>query len=79
MTMAMRKTSVYLDDALAERLAVLAREEGRPQSEVLRDAIAGYRPRFAQDRDFAMAGAGRGDGSSVADVSEDDLLAGFGE
>jgi predicted DNA-binding protein len=36
----MRKTSIYLDQNGAERLARLAREEKRPQAEIIRDAIA---------------------------------------
>ena len=35
----MRKTSVYLDEDQAQRLARLAREEGRSQAEVLREAL----------------------------------------
>ncbi|MCL2770407.1 MAG: ribbon-helix-helix domain-containing protein [Solirubrobacterales bacterium] len=75
----MRKTSVYLDEEQARRLARIAREEGRSQAEVLREAVAGYQSRAAQDRNFALAGSGHGDGSSVADLSEKDLLAGFGK
>jgi hypothetical protein len=75
----MRKTSVYLDEDQAERLARLAREEGRPQAEILREAVATYQPKPSQDRNFALAGSGHGDGSSIADVPEEDLLEGFGE
>jgi hypothetical protein len=75
----MRKTSVYLDEDQAQRLARLAREEGRSQAEVLREAVATYQPKPSQDRNFALAGSGRGDGSSIADVPEEDLLKGFGE
>jgi Ribbon-helix-helix protein, copG family len=77
--MAMRKTSVYLDERLALRLATLARAEGRSQAEILREAVETYEPRGQQDRNFALTGAGRGDGSSIADVADEDLLAGFGE
>lgn len=75
----MRKTSVYLDEEQAQRLARLAREEGRPQAEILREAVASYQPKPSQDRNFALAGSGHGDGSSIADVPEDQLLEGFGE
>lgn len=75
----MRKTSVYLDEHQAERLARLAREEGRPQAEILREAVATYQPKPSQERNFALAGSGHGDGSSIADVLEEDLLEGFGE
>lgn len=75
----MRKTSVYLDEEQAERLARLSRQEGRPQAEILREAVATYQPKPSQDRNFALAGSGRGDGSSIADVPEEELLKGFGE
>jgi hypothetical protein len=75
----MRKTSVYLDEVQAQRLARLAREEGRSQAEILREAVATYQSKPSQDRNFALAGSGCGDGSSVADVPEEDLLKGFGE
>ncbi len=78
-THVMRKTSVYLDEDQAERLARLAREEGRSQAEVLREAVASYQPKPSQDRNFALAGSGLGDGSSIADLREEDLLQGFGE
>jgi hypothetical protein len=74
----MRKTSVYLDEEQAMRLAMLARQEGRSQAEILREAVAGYQPKPSRDRDFALSGSGRGDGSSVADVPEEELLKGFG-
>jgi len=79
MFMAMRKTSVYLDEDLALRLATLAREEGRSQAEILREAVATYEPRGRQDRNFALAGAVHGNGSSIVDVPDEDLLKGFGE
>lgn len=75
----MRKTSVYLDEEQAQRLARLARQEGRSQAEILREAVATYEPKPSHDRNFALAGSGRGDGSSIADVPEEDLLEGFGE
>jgi predicted transcriptional regulator len=75
----MRKTSVYLDHEQAERLARVAREEGRSQAAVLCDAIAAYRPRPTQDRNFALSGICRGDGTSIADVAKEELLDRFGE
>jgi hypothetical protein len=75
----MRKTSVYLDDALAERLARLARKEGRPQAEILREAIAAYQPAGSDDRVFALDGCVTGDGSSIAELDDEALLQGFGE
>ena len=77
-TAAMRKTSVYLSEELAERLARLARETGRSQADILRAAIAAYQPPSSAGRVFAIDGCVTGDGSSVADIDEDELLRGFG-
>ncbi|HYI80721.1 MAG TPA: CopG family transcriptional regulator [Thermoleophilaceae bacterium] len=74
----MRKTSVYLSDELADRLARLAQASGSSQAEVLRAAIAAYQLPSAADRAFALDGCVSGDGSSVADIDEDELLRGFG-
>jgi predicted transcriptional regulator len=74
----MRKTSVYLDDSDAERLRRLAAEEGRSQAEIVRAALSAYEQARTAPRDFALDGAWAGDGSSVADVPEEELLAGFG-
>ena len=74
----MRKTSVYLDDSDVERLSRLAAAEGRSQAEVMRSALAAYEKAQIAPRDFALNGAWAGDGSSVADVPEEELLAGFG-
>jgi predicted transcriptional regulator len=81
-TAPMRKTSIYLDESGAERLARLAREEKRPQAEIIRDAIAAYRPESKGDRDFGLA---RGferidrDGRLLSEIPEDELMRGFGE
>jgi predicted DNA-binding protein len=80
--MAMRKTSVYLDEMEARRLASLARQEGRSQADVLREAVATYRPRPSSDRDFALAaGFTRidGDPRPISELPERELLAGFGQ
>lgn len=74
----MRKSSVYLSEQQAERLARLAREQGRSQAEILREAISVYQPPSSGDRDFALDGCVTGDGGSVADVDEAELLRGFG-
>ena len=78
----MRKTSVYLDDAQAMRLARLARDEGRSQAEVLREAVANYQPKPPADRDFALAAGFKridGDDRPISQIHEDELLEGFGE
>lgn len=77
----MRKTSVYLDERLTERLARVAREEGKSQAEVIRDAIAAYEPGSSADRSFALAaGFARidKDPRPISEIPEDELLEGFG-
>lgn len=78
-TVLMRKTSVYLDEEQAERLARLSRTEGRPQSQIIREAIAVYEPPARGDRNFALAGCVKGPGDSIADLDVDELMRGFGE
>jgi predicted transcriptional regulator len=73
-----KKTSVYLDDSDVERLSRLAAAEGRSQAEVIRSALAAYEATQTAPRVFALDGTWEGDGSSVADVPEEELLAGFG-
>jgi predicted transcriptional regulator len=73
-----KKTSVYLDDADARRLAQLAELEGMSQSSLLRKVIRAYVPVGRGTRTFALDGAGEGPGGSIADVDDRDLMAGFG-
>ena len=78
----MRKTSVYLDDDQAERLARLSRAEGRSQAEIVRDAISCYRPRPERDRNFALAGNFEridADPRPISAIPDDELMRGFGE
>jgi len=56
----------------------IAAEEGRSQAEVVRAALSAYERARAVPRVFALEGSWQGDGSSVADVPEEELLAGFG-
>lgn len=74
----MRKTSVYLPDEDAARLADLARQEGISQADVIRRAIRTYVPSQRGNRDFALSRVGEGPGGSIADVPDDELLDGFG-
>jgi predicted DNA-binding protein len=74
----MKKTSIYLEDTDTERLRRLAAREGRSQAEIVRAALAAYEVQLVGDRRFALAGAWEGDGTSVADLSEEELLKGFG-
>jgi predicted transcriptional regulator len=73
-----KKTSVYLDDADVERLRRISAEEGRSQAEVMRAALSAYEQARTAPRAFEFEGSWEGDGSSVADVPEEELLAGFG-
>ena len=74
----MHKTSVYLTEEEIGRLGRLAKREGTSQAEVIRRAIRVYQPERRGDRDFALAGVAEGPGGSVADLTDDDLLDGFG-
>lgn len=81
MLRSMRKTSVYLDAEQAERLARLARREGRSQAAILREAVATYEPPASRDRDFELAaGFPRTDGDSrpISKIPDEELLEGFG-
>jgi hypothetical protein len=109
----MKKTSVYLSDEDRDRLREIAEREGRSQASVLREAIAAYGDREADERPafpgfeppaglttvwkedefgryrvdlrpdgtryFALDGAFAGDGTSAADIPEEEYLKGFGE
>jgi predicted DNA-binding protein len=77
----MRKTSVYLTDHASRRLAELARSEGRPQAEIIREAITAYVPSGKSEGDFALAaGFARIDEDSrpISEIPEHELLDGFG-
>ena len=74
----MKKTSVYLEDSDVERLRRIAAEEGRSQAEIVRAALSAYEQARNLPRAFALEGTWAGEGSSVADVPEEDLLVGFG-
>jgi predicted DNA-binding protein len=76
-----RKTSVYLTEHESERLAQLARSEGRSQAEIIRDAINAYVPAGKGDGDFALAAGFTRidkDPRPISEIPEDELLDGFG-
>ena len=54
----MRRTTVFLPDETAEALQEAARRLGRPQSELLREALEEYLPRHARPWPESVA-AGR--------------------
>lgn len=74
----MKKTSVYLTEAEADTLRILAERQGRSQAAVLREALAVYDEHSVPDRNFEMDGIFDGDGTSVADVPDEELMKGFG-
>ena len=75
----MKKTSVYLTETEADILKALAEREGKSQATVLREALAAYDERAVPDRNFELIGVFEGDGTSIADVPDEDLMEGFGE
>jgi predicted transcriptional regulator len=81
----MKKTSVYLDDEHLRLLKQSAEAEGRSQAEILRDAIRQYSGRGNQPpRSFAIDGVAPGIARrlgrrSLAEIPEEELLAGFGQ
>jgi hypothetical protein len=74
----MRKTSVYLTAEETARLAKLAAREGTSQAEVIRRAIRRYEPETQGDRNFSLARSADGPGGSITELTEDELLEGFG-
>ncbi len=78
----MRRISVYLHDELADRLARLAPTEGRPQAEIVREAISSYRPAPKRDRNLALAGNFEHSDTDlrlISEIPEDELMRGFGK
>lgn len=77
----MRKTSIYLSAKQVNRVAEVARLEGRSQAEVIRAAIDSYTPATA-DREFVLAaGFARSDDDPrpISEIPDEELLRGFGE
>ncbi len=75
--MARQKTTVYLDSDDYRRLKSLARAQGRPPAELVREAVAEYTVRAEPRRRPRSIGAGRSRTGRVAERAEA-LLAGFG-
>ena len=72
----MRKTSVYLSDEEANRLAQLVRVTGKSQSDLIRQGIAlvtAAQPR--PKRIFHSRGVGHGDGTHPGRWDADELYA----
>jgi hypothetical protein len=73
----MRKTTIYLPDDLKAQVESVARREGRPEAEVIRDAIAAaVQGRSAPLPRVPLTKKGLGDPTIAERV--DELLDGFG-
>ncbi len=70
----MHKTTLYLDDEIRERIARVAKETGRSQADVIRDALHAFFTRRKKPRSIGLGKGGR-------DLSDrvEELLEGFGE
>lgn len=71
------KTTVYLDEADYRRLKAIARADGRPPAELVREAVAEYARRHGKRRLPKSLGAGKGRSDDAGERAED-LLKGFG-
>jgi predicted transcriptional regulator len=70
------KTTVYLHGPAYRRLQQLARQEGRPAAELVREAVAEYVRRRAPARRPRSLGAGRSGRHDLGQRAEE-LLRGF--
>lgn len=68
---------MYLAEEQVRTLRRLAELLGRSQAEILREAITRYAETARPPRRFALAACARG--GSIAEIPEEELLAGFGE
>ena len=69
----MRRTSILLDPGLLAELERIARRDGRPTSQVIREALDAYVERRREERSLpGFVGIARGPGD-VADRSEEIL------
>ena len=69
-------------DGQGDGFARVGRAEGRPQAEMVREAISCYRPVPKRDRNFALAGNFEridADSHPISEIPEDELMRGFGE
>ena len=70
----MHKTTLYLEDEVRARIARIAKETGRSQAGLIRDALRAF---FIQRKKPRSIGLGKG-GLGLSDRAEE-LLEGFGE
>ena len=72
------KTTVYLVTADYERLKVLARAQGRPTADLVREAVAAYAVAQPLPRRPASIALGRSGGGDISERAEE-FLPGMGE
>jgi predicted transcriptional regulator len=70
----MHKTTLYLEDDLRDRIASAAKEAGRSQADLVRDALRAF---FFKRKKPRSVGMGKG-GRHLSERAEE-LLRGFGE
>ena len=70
---------VDLDDDDIHWLRDVADTLGQTEEDVIRAAVRHYIGASRRPRVFSMSGIDEGDGSSIADIPEEELLKGFGE
>ena len=75
----MRKTTVYLPDALKRRLERCAREQGRSEADVIRAALDEYTARNGRRRPQLPLARGTGIPTDLAARDEEYLAQGFGK
>lgn len=71
----MKKTTVYLSEEAAEKLLHAATSTGRPQAEIVRDAITEYVAKIEPKRKFRSAGAGSSGRKKGTSIANEDLHA----
>jgi predicted transcriptional regulator len=64
------KTTVYLDDDAYRRLQQLARSQGRPAAELVREAVTEYARKHAPARKPKSIGAGRSGRGNLSERAE---------
>ena len=69
-TYRMEKTTVYLNTTLQHNLAQTARQLGKSQAELIRQAVTEYLERHAPKREFASLGAGEDKELAARDTNE---------
>jgi hypothetical protein len=75
----MATITIDLTDDELDRLRRIASREGKAEAEVLKAALDSYDVDGPPLRSFALDGCVTGDGTSAADIPEEEYHKGFGE